>query len=100
MELHEGSLIDRMGGAEAASGFLVSSVEILYANLYRTSICRTFLRAVLLSKQVSFLAYVFGGPHKHKGRAIAEAHRHFLLEKGLNEAHFDIVTDHFKETLS
>jgi hypothetical protein len=45
------------------------------------------------------MAYVFGSPERYTGKDIAEAHQRLIDEKGLNETHFDIVIEHFKDTL-
>ncbi|KAL4515861.1 hypothetical protein Ndes2526B_g00576 [Nannochloris sp. 'desiccata'] len=99
----ESSLIERMGGAEAASGLLISAVELFYYKLLNDAQLARFFEgrdmAMLKKKQVDFLAYVFGGPTEYSGKGIFEAHEHLIREQGLNEVHFDIVANHFRNTL-
>ena len=49
-------------------------------------------------KQKIFLAYAFGAPVKYDGKDMRQAHKH-LVEKGLNDSHFDAVAGHLKATL-
>lgn len=83
---HPPSLIERMGGIEAASGILVPAVEIFYAKLLADPELMPFFEGVdnqvIMRKQVEFLAYVFGGPAEYTGKGIAEAHEHLIREKG------------------
>jgi truncated hemoglobin YjbI len=82
----EPSLIERMGGMEAASGLLVSAVENFYIKLITDPALATFFEGVqmerLKAKQVEFLAYVFGGPQRYSGRDLAEAHEALIRDKG------------------
>lgn len=129
MQKRQPSLIERMGGAEAASGFLISAVELLYHKLVTDPDLERFFRGkdieMLKRKQVDFLAYVFGGPAGYNGKGIYEAHEHLIREQGelnlyqlspyalscvhisspypntagLNQSHFDIVATHFRDTM-
>jgi hemoglobin len=80
------SLIERMGGAEAASGLLISAVELFYYKLVTDQQLARFFEgkdmAMLKKKQVDFLAYVFGGPTEYSGKGIFEAHEHLIREQG------------------
>jgi len=80
------SLIERMGGAEAASGLLISAVEIFYYKLLADEKLAPFFEGkdmvMLKKKQVDFLAYVFGGPTEYSGKGIFEAHEHLIREQG------------------
>jgi Bacterial-like globin len=80
------SLIERMGGAEAASGLLISAVELFYYKLVNDAQLARFFEGkdmvLLKKKQVDFLAYVFGGPTEYSGRGIFEAHEHLIREQG------------------
>lgn len=80
------SLIERMGGAEAASGFLISAVERFYDKLMADLTLHRFFEgrdvAMLKRKQVDFLAFVFGGPECYAGKGIAEAHEHLIRKEG------------------
>lgn len=80
------SLIERMGGAEAASGLLISAVEVFYHKLVNDEQLARFFEGrdmvLLKRKQVDFLAYVFGGPTEYSGKGIFEAHEHLIREQG------------------
>ena len=83
----EMSLIQKMGGPEAASGILVPAVELFYAKLLADERISHVFQGVdtekLKQKQVQFLAYVFGGPGAYVGRDIAEAHADFINNRGM-----------------
>jgi hemoglobin len=101
----DASLIERMGGAEAASGLLISAVEIFYTKLIADVQLARFFEGkdltMLKRKQVDFLAYVFGGPTEYSGKGIFEAHEQLIREQGAqtnqakildNTPHFSILT--------
>lgn len=46
-----------------------------------------------------FLTDAFGGTSKYTGRELRDAHKQLVLEKGLNDSHFDSVAVHLKDTL-
>ena len=50
-------------------------------------------------KQKIFLAYAMGAPVKYTGKDLREGHTH-LVEKGLNDSHFDAVAENLVNTLS
>ena len=54
---------------------------------------------IIRDNAVEFMAFVFGSPERYTGKDIAQAHQRLIVEKGLNETHFDIVIDHFVATL-
>lgn len=97
------SLIDNLGGPEAALGFIIPAVEIFYKKLISDDRISSYFDGMdtdrIKRKQVEFLTYVFGGPAAYTGRDIAEAHKTLIEERGLNEYHFDIVAGHFHDTL-
>ncbi len=96
-------LIDQIGGPEAMASILVPAVEIFYLKLLGDPRISEFFAGVdterLKNKQVEFMAFVFGSPERYTGKDIAQAHQRLIVEKGLNETHFDIVIDHFVATL-
>jgi hemoglobin len=97
------TIMERLGGPLAMSGLLASAVEIFYSKLLTDRRIAIFFENVdmpkLMKKQVEFLAYVFGGPEQYSGKDLWEAHAHLIKEKGLNETHFDLVAEHFQDTL-
>lgn len=50
---------------------------------------------ILISKQIKFLSFAFGGPNKWNGKSMSRAHKHLKIT---NEE-FDIVATHFHNTL-
>jgi len=50
------------------------------------------------AKQKAFLTMVFGGPNDYAGRDLRAAHAP-LVEKGLDDEHFDAVAGHLQATL-
>ena len=81
------SLIQKMGGPEAASGILIPAVELFYAKLLADERISHYFQGIdterLKQKQVQFLAYVFGGPEAYVGRDIVEAHADLIKNKGV-----------------
>ncbi|KAG2494239.1 hypothetical protein HYH03_007596 [Edaphochlamys debaryana] len=94
------SLYNRLGGAEAVQ----AAVGIFYARLLKDAALMPFFEGVDMKaqerKQVAFMTYVFGGAGAYQGRDLAAAHRRLILEKGLEEEHFDLVAGHLLTTLS
>lgn len=50
------------------------------------------------SKQKAFLTMAFGGPNGYSGKDLREAHKP-LVERGLDDSHFDAVAVHLQSTL-
>lgn len=50
---------------------------------------------ILISKQIKFLSFVFGGSKDYEGPSLSKAHKHLKIK---NED-FDIVKQHFHDTL-
>jgi hemoglobin len=50
-------------------------------------------------KQKAFLTMVFGGPNDYTGKDMRTAHAK-LVEKGLDDSHFDAVAGHLQATLN
>ncbi len=51
-----------------------------------------------IAKQKAFLTMAFGGPNKYSGANMRKGHAH-LIEKGLNDSHFNLVAGHLQATL-
>jgi truncated hemoglobin YjbI len=90
------SLIEKMGGIAAASGVLISAVEIFYAKLVGDPRLAPFFVDVdiekLKKKQVEFLAYVFGGPSAYTGKDLYAAHEHLIRDQGEHELRLNVAT--------
>ena len=55
-------------------------------------------RKRLKAKQKAFLSTVMGAPGAYNGKYMRAAHAP-LVKRGLNDAHFDAVVKHLKDTL-
>lgn len=94
----EDSLYDRIGG-EAA---IMAAVGIFYDKVIADDRVRSFFEGLDMNKQtqkmISFMAWAFGGPSEFRGRDLRIAHAP-LLERGLNDVHFDVIASHLADTL-
>ena len=92
------TLYNRLGGEAAVE----AAVDIFYRKVLSDPSISGFFDAVDMdeqrNKQKAFLTMVFGGPKKYTGRDLREAHAP-LVEKGLNDDHFDAVAGHLEATL-
>ncbi len=92
------TLFEKIGGMPAVD----AAVEIFYTKVMADeTICHFFRWTYMKSqnaKQKAFLAYAFGAPLKYSGKSMGNAHAH-LVEKGLNESHFNAVMSHLAATL-
>jgi hemoglobin len=93
------SLFDQLGGAAAVD----AAVDIFYRKVLSDSSIAGYFDAVDMdaqrAKQKSFLTMVFGGPHSYTGKDMRTAHAG-LVQRGLNDAHFDAVAGHLQATLA
>jgi hypothetical protein len=53
-----------------------------------------------LALQMMFMAFVFGGPEVYTGRDMWSAHKGLVLNRGLNDSHFDAIKRHLGDTLA
>ena len=92
------SLFQRIGGKAA----IEAAVDIFYGKVLADDRISRFFAGVDMDKQRGkqkiFLAYAFGAPVKYDGKDMRQAHKH-LVEKGLNDSHFDAVAGHLQATL-
>lgn len=93
------SLYDELGGAEAID----ATVDIFHSKILVDDRISHFFNGVdiegLAVKQKAFLTVVFGGPNNYTGKRMRSVHAH-LIEKGLNDFHFDAVVENLAETLT
>ena len=88
----------------SGSGAIVVAavVNLLYDRIIKDPLLLPFFDGIDVrrqkSKQVAFLSTVFGGPTRHSGQDLRQAHGH-LLARGLNDQHFDAVAGHLQSTL-
>ncbi len=93
-----GSLYERLGGEVA----LTAAVDIFYRKVLADGSISHFFEDTDMdeqrAKQKSFLSMAFGGPNGYDGKDLRKAHAP-LVEKGLNDSHFDAVAKHLDATL-
>ncbi len=92
------SIYDRIGGQAAVD----TAVDIFYRKVLADPTISSFFDDVDMeqqrTKQKAFLTMVFGGPNSYTGKDLRSAHAH-LVERGLNDSHFDAVAGHLQATL-
>jgi len=92
------SLYERIGGGAAVA----AAVDLFYRKVLADASISYFFDDSDMdeqrAKQRSFLTMVFGGPNAYTGKDMREAHAR-LVDRGLNDRHFDAVAGHLKGTL-
>ena len=93
------SLYARIGGEGAVN----AAVDIFYRKVLSDDLISDFFDDVdmdgQIAKQKSFLTMAFGGPNEYTGEDMRKAHAP-LVEKGLNESHFNAVAGRLAATLN
>ncbi|MCF6254879.1 MAG: group 1 truncated hemoglobin [Gammaproteobacteria bacterium] len=92
------ALFDRLGGEAAVN----AAVDIFYRKVLADDRISSFFEGVDMDKQASkqkaFLTMAFGGPNNYSGEDMRKGHAH-LVERGLNDSHFDAVVENLGATL-
>jgi len=92
------TLFEKLGGEAAVN----AAVDIFYRKVLADASISHFFdttdMAAQHAKQKSFLTMAFGGPNNYTGKDMRAAHAP-LVEKGLNESHFNAVAGHLQATL-
>jgi hemoglobin len=92
------SLFDRIGGHAAVN----AAVDLFYQKVMADDLISHFFAATDMNKQrakqKAFLAFAFGGPNNYTGLDMRAAHAP-LVEKGLNDDHFNAVAGHLQAVL-
>jgi methyl-accepting chemotaxis protein len=92
------SLFERLGGAGAVD----AAVELFYRKVMADNRLKPFFEGVDMAQQTqrqkAFLTMLMGGPNAYRGNGLAISHRR-LVDKGLNDIHFDAVVKHLADTL-
>ncbi len=92
------SLFEQLGGFPAVD----AAVDIFYRRVLKDPSVAHFFDDTDMDaqreKQKAFLSMVFGGPNEYTGKDLRNAHAK-LLEKGLDDSHFDAVAEHLQATL-
>ena len=92
------SIYERIGGRDA----VLAAVDLFYQKVLADNSINGFFASTDMDRQrgkmISFLTVAFGGPEKASGPSLREAHAP-MVEKGLNDTHFDAVAGHLAATL-
>jgi hemoglobin len=95
----EPSLYEQLGGASAVE----AAVDIFYRKVLSDDRVSSFFEDVDMDRQISkqkgFLTMAFGGPHAYSSFEMRRAHAP-LLQKGLNDAHFNVIAELLAESLN
>ena len=92
------SLFEKIGGDAAVN----AAVDIFYRKVLADDRINMFFEGIDMEKQAekqkAFLTVAFGGPNKYSGKDMRDGHAH-LVERGLNDSHFDAIMEHLGATL-
>lgn len=92
------SLYEKLGGSAAVD----AAVDIFYRKVLSDDSINHFFDDTDMQaqheKQKAFLTMAFGGPNEYTGSDMRKAHAP-LVERGLNESHFNAVAGNLKATL-
>ena len=95
----EKTLYEKIGGEAAVD----AAVDIFYRKVLADDRISQFFEGVDMEKQAAkqkaFLTMAFGGPHNYTGEDMRKGHAH-LVERGLNDSHFDAVMENLGATLT
>ena len=93
------ALFDKIGGEAAVN----AAVDIFYRKVLSDDSVVDFFDGVDMdtqaAKQKSFLTMAFGGSNNYSGDDMRKGHAH-LVERGLNDSHFDAIMGHLGATLT
>jgi hemoglobin len=93
------NLYDKIGGEAAVN----AAVDIFYRKVLADDRISSFFDGVDMdnqaAKQKAFLTLAFGGPNNYTGEDMRKGHAH-LVERGLNNTHFDAVMENLGATLT
>jgi hemoglobin len=93
------SLFEQIGGRGAVS----VAVDIFYGHVLADVRIAHFFEDIDMekqkNKQKAFLMMAFGGPSQYSGKNLRDGHAH-LVEKGLDDSHFDAVAENLVKTLN
>lgn len=92
------TLYEQLGGAAAVD----AAVDVFYRKVLADDRISRFFDGVDMqrqaAKQKAFLTFAFGGPNNYTGLDMRKGHAH-LVERGLNDSHFDAVVENLAATL-
>ena len=80
-----------------------AAVDLFYKKVLADDRVNGFFKGVDMTRQHAmqkgFLTFAFGGPNNYAGRDLRAAHTH-LVQRGLNDSHFDIIIEHLGAALT
>ncbi len=92
------SVYERIGGGAAVD----AAVDLFYRKVLADDRINNFFEGTDMEKQAAkqkaFLTMALGGPNNYTGEDMRKGHAH-LVERGLNDSHFDAVMEHLGATL-
>jgi hemoglobin len=92
------SLFLQIGGAPAVD----AAVDLFYRKVLGDPRINGFFDDTDMdgqrAKQKAFLTMAFGGPSAYEGKDLRAAHKP-LVDRGLDDSHFDAVAEHLQATL-
>lgn len=92
------SLFEQLGGAAAVD----AAVDIFYGHVLADQRIAHYFEGVDMNRQramqKTFLTMAFGGPNHYSGRGLRAAHSR-LVDRGLNDSHYDAVVENLAKTL-
>lgn len=93
------TLYERIGGEAAVN----AAVDLFYRKVLADDRINKFFEGIdmdrQMAKQKAFLTMAFGGPNSYTGEDMRKGHAH-LVERGLNDSHFDAVMENLGATLT
>ena len=84
-----------MGLPLHVSAFLLCRHNLLIDQVWLFHICSSNYSLLLVSLQMKFMMYAFGGPNEYQGRDMYSAHNNMHL----TDEHFNVIVEHFGSTL-
>ena len=92
------SVYERIGGDAAVN----AAVDLFYRKVLADDRINSFFADTDMEKQAAkqkaFLTMALGGPNNYTGEDMRKGHAH-LVERGLNDSHFDAVMENLGATL-
>ena len=93
------TLYEQLGGKPAVE----AAVDLFYLKVLADNRINYFFTGIDMKKQIgkqkAFLTVAFGGPTNYSGLDMRRGHAH-LVERGLNDSHFDAVVENLGQTLT
>jgi hemoglobin len=90
---------ETIGGEVAVS----KAVDLFYDKVMADPRVNYFFEGVDMATQrrmqKGFMNFALGSGQSYTGRALKAVHARLVEEKGLNDTHFDIILQHFREAL-